>query len=258
MDVATGLEVGLCLVLLFAGWGWRWREAPARLLLRQPPGTSRPGTRAQRAFTLIELLVVIAIIAILAALLLPALARSKEKARLTACTSNLRQFGLSLTMYVDDAAQRFPRADFSDNLLGLPPATHSNSLPQALLPYKLGEKIFTCATMRALTSRGTNYPTDYNYLCVHGWSVLPYFAGFDNDRSGVCDHTVSTIRRTAEKPMVVCDGLGEHVGVSGDAVSNPSGGGVRGGQNTLYVDGHVEILRGTMQDIMARYQLPNQ
>ena len=58
--------------------------------------------------------------------------------------------------------------------------------------------------------------------------------------------------------MVVCDGLGEHVGVSGDAVSNPSGGGVRGGQNTLYVDGHVEILRGTMQDIMARYQLPNQ
>jgi hypothetical protein len=58
--------------------------------------------------------------------------------------------------------------------------------------------------------------------------------------------------------MVVCDGLGEHVGVPGDAVSNPSGAGVRGAQNTLYVDGHVDLLRGTMQDIMARYQLPNQ
>jgi len=207
---------------------------------------------------LIELLVVVAIIAILASLLLPALARSKERARLAGCTSNLRQFGLSLTMYLDDSGQRFPRADFSDNLLGMPPGTHSNSLHQALLPYKLPEKLFTCPTMRTVMSRGTNYPTDYNYLCVHGWSLLPFFSGFDNDRSGVCDHLGAAIRRSAEKPLVVCDGLGEHIGVSGDAVSSSMGGGVRGAQNTLFVDGHVDLLRGTMQDIMARYQLSNQ
>jgi prepilin-type N-terminal cleavage/methylation domain-containing protein/prepilin-type processing-associated H-X9-DG protein len=60
------------------------------------------------AFTLIELLVVIAIIGILAALLLPAVAKSKAKAQDIACRSNLKQLQLCWTLYVDDNGQRFP------------------------------------------------------------------------------------------------------------------------------------------------------
>jgi prepilin-type N-terminal cleavage/methylation domain-containing protein len=71
-------------------------------------GLCKPG------FTLIELMVVVAIVAILSALLLPAIARARDRARITTCLSNMKQIGLAFTLYQIDAEGRYPLCSFDD------------------------------------------------------------------------------------------------------------------------------------------------
>jgi len=126
----------------------RFPKCP-RLLL---PGSSH------RGFTLIELLVVISIIALLTAILLPVFFSVRGKARQTVCVSNLRQIGMAISLYAQDADDLYPYGNDPSDLYSQPNIWQSDTahpeyynqvmlmlpLRDILMPYLQNNEIWHC------------------------------------------------------------------------------------------------------------------
>jgi prepilin-type N-terminal cleavage/methylation domain-containing protein/prepilin-type processing-associated H-X9-DG protein len=108
-----------------------------------------------KGFTLIELLVVIAIIAILAAILFPVFAKVREKARQTACLSNIRQLGLALIQYVNDNDQQTPSC--APNGASNCPAGWASRI----LPYVGTPTLYVCPDDSTATTAGGQNVSSY-------------------------------------------------------------------------------------------------
>lgn len=146
--------------------------------------------RHSRAFTLIELLVVIAIIGLLSALLLPALASSKGRAKQAACLSNMRQLGMSMILYADDHRGLLPLTSHGGSPL--------ESWINTLKPYAGNlDRIRLCPSDSRASERLTNNGTSYiqnEFLAV---PLLDPF-GQELDRR----HDIDTLPRPTETIML--------------------------------------------------------
>ena len=170
----------------------------------------------KEAFTLIELLVVIAIIAILAGLILPVLARARESARRTSCTSNLSQVGKACAMY----------ADVSSNN-GMYPNEGSNALKSLNLLYDgyvKDPRLFSCPSNPTVTASLTKSSSGLNmtsamttYGFMRGQEPTKPLGGLAGDFAGSSTATTA-VGNSTNHGKSGTNGQGQNFMVAGGSV----------------------------------------
>lgn len=179
--------------------------------------------KGNAGFTLIELLVSIAIIGILASILLPVLSKTRELARRTLCTSNLKQIGMGINMYANDNNGEFP--GYTDTTTSFD--TELASLGELWAQqYIVDKKVFKC-------------PSDTDVLEIDNLSLTPGTTiNFTTNR---CSYGYDDNHYSGDDPGVIIAADARGTSTANYLSDNH----FTKGQNVLYLNGHVE-WKGTM------------
>jgi len=188
--------------------------------------------RHATGFTLIELLVVIAIIAILAAILFPVFARAREKARQSACNSNIKQLGLALIMYAQDydgvwAMWGYGGSDPDDT-----PANGAYTWDTVVAPYIKNDQILIC-------------PSNHNYdggARSRSYAMPRYVSGVNVDLAPAPAATVALFEKGHKTPGKWGDAAAENFfqshGCTGFGLTTETW--HQDGKNFVFSDGHAK------------------
>ncbi|HVK03518.1 MAG TPA: DUF1559 domain-containing protein [Armatimonadaceae bacterium] len=170
----------------------------------QRPALTRGKTPGRHpAFTLIELLVVIAIIAILAAILFPVFAQAREKARQTACLSNLKQIGLAVLQYVQDFDESYPISFYQSATGSFSASSTPASWPRIVQPYVRNVQLFVCPSSdpgEVGNTPGTGDTPEARFPVTYAYN---YFLGGNFSPTGIPGTTLPETVKAASTVMLV-------------------------------------------------------